>query len=162
MTDDERDETSGEEQIDDEGRNPTQQRMDEEGVEPAPVDASWTGDDESERDSVRSGQPERSDPSGQPEGSDPSGPPEGGMAEPATSQATSTQTSGQPQGTVPSGSPESVAAGPQANEPIFEPDVPLVAEVNREVGAGRSRKGVIAAVAGGFAVLGAALLRRRR
>jgi hypothetical protein len=153
MTDDERDETSGEEQIDDEGRNPTQQRMDEEGVEPAPVDASWTGDDESSRSAGRSRQPE---------GSDPSGPPEGGMAEPATSQASSMPASGQPQGTAPSGSPESVEAGPQANEPIFEPDVPLVAEVNREAGGGKSRKGVVAAVAGGFAVLGAVLLRRRR
>ena len=32
---------SGEERIDDEGRNPTQQRIDEEGAEQAPVDAPW-------------------------------------------------------------------------------------------------------------------------
>lgn len=120
---DERDETSGEEQIDEEGRNPTQQRMDDEGVEPAPVDASWTGADDATN----------SAPSTQVEGSDPS---------------TSVESPG--------------AAGPQANRPIFEPDVPLVAEVNREASPGKSRKGVIAAVAGGFAVLGAVVLRRRR
>ena len=34
-------ETNGEELIDDEGRNPTQQRIDEEGSEPVPVDESW-------------------------------------------------------------------------------------------------------------------------
>ena len=33
--------------IDDEGRNLTQQRMDEDGVEDAPVDADWTDADES-------------------------------------------------------------------------------------------------------------------
>jgi hypothetical protein len=103
---------SGEEQIDEEGRNPTQQRMDEEGVEPAPVDADWT--------------------SAGPEGSDPSAPVE--------SSATPT---------------------PAATEPIFEPDVPLVAEVNREA-PGKSRKGVVAAVAGAIGVLGAIVLRRRR
>jgi hypothetical protein len=35
---------SGEEDIDEEGRNPTQQRMDEEGVEDVPVDADWSGE----------------------------------------------------------------------------------------------------------------------
>jgi MYXO-CTERM domain-containing protein len=104
---------SGEEQIDEQGRNPTQQRMDEEGVEAAPVDADWTGS-----------------PSGGPEGSDPAGPAES-------------------------------AATPAKNEPIFEPDVPLVAEVNRETPP-KSRKGIVAAVAGAFAVLGAVVLRRRR
>lgn len=91
---------SGEAEIDEQGRNSTQQRMDEEGVEPSPVDADWT-----------------------------SGDAEGGA--------------------------------PAENEPIFEPDVPLVAEVNREAPA-KSRKGLFAAVAGGFALLGAVLLRRRR
>ena len=33
--------SSGEEQIDESGRNPTQQRMEEEGTEPRPADASW-------------------------------------------------------------------------------------------------------------------------
>jgi hypothetical protein len=38
---------SGEELIDEEGRNPTQQRIDEEGAEETPVDAEWgTGDDD--------------------------------------------------------------------------------------------------------------------
>jgi hypothetical protein len=32
---------SGEERIDEEGRNPTQRRIDEEGAEQAPVDAPW-------------------------------------------------------------------------------------------------------------------------
>jgi hypothetical protein len=32
---------SGEEQIDEEGRNPTQQRIDEEGEEERPGDAGW-------------------------------------------------------------------------------------------------------------------------
>jgi hypothetical protein len=32
---------SGEEQIDEEGRNPTQKRIDEEGAEDRPVDAAW-------------------------------------------------------------------------------------------------------------------------
>jgi len=32
---------NGEEQIDETGRNPTQQRMDEEGTEPVPVDEEW-------------------------------------------------------------------------------------------------------------------------
>jgi len=36
---------SGEERIDDEGRNPTQQRIDEEGAEDAPVDAPWGTED---------------------------------------------------------------------------------------------------------------------
>ena len=34
-------EPNGEEAIDESGRNPTQQRMDEEGVEDVPVDADW-------------------------------------------------------------------------------------------------------------------------
>src|SRR3954447_23708122 len=38
-------ETDGYDRIDESGRNPTQQRMDEEGVENVPVDAEWgTGD----------------------------------------------------------------------------------------------------------------------
>ena len=32
---------NGEELIDETGRNPTQQRMDEEGTEPVPVDEEW-------------------------------------------------------------------------------------------------------------------------
>jgi hypothetical protein len=40
MSDTER-ESNGEEAIDETGRNPTQQRMDEEGVENVPVDADW-------------------------------------------------------------------------------------------------------------------------
>ena len=32
---------SGEERIDDQGRNPTQRRMDEEGAEERPVDVDW-------------------------------------------------------------------------------------------------------------------------
>jgi hypothetical protein len=32
---------SGEGEIDEEGRNPTQQRLDEEGAEDVPVDAPW-------------------------------------------------------------------------------------------------------------------------
>jgi hypothetical protein len=34
-------ETDGDDLIDESGRNPTQQRMDEEGVEDVPVDAEW-------------------------------------------------------------------------------------------------------------------------
>jgi hypothetical protein len=34
--------------VDDEGRNPTQQRIDEEGAEDVPVDADWIEDDEEE------------------------------------------------------------------------------------------------------------------
>ena len=34
--------------IDESGRNPTQQRMDEEGVEDVPVDAEWTSGAERE------------------------------------------------------------------------------------------------------------------
>jgi hypothetical protein len=109
---------SGEERVDAEGRNPTQQRMDDEGVEPVPVDASWTGEEEGEGAPVAAAGP-----------------------------------------AVPAESFETSMAGP--NEPIFEPDVPLVAEVNREAES-RSRKGVIAALAGGLAVVGAALLRWRR
>jgi hypothetical protein len=114
---------SGQAEIDEEGRNPTQQRMDDEGVEPAPVDASWEGENET-------------------------GP--------------ATALSAQAEGSVPSGPADSPgAASGSANEPIFEPDVPLVAEVNREA-TPKSRKGLVAAVAGGFALVGAALLRRRR
>jgi hypothetical protein len=36
---------SGEEDIDEEGRNPTQQRIDEEGAEEAPADVSWKEDE---------------------------------------------------------------------------------------------------------------------
>ena len=36
---------SGEERIDEEGRNPTQRRIDEEGAEEAPVDAPWETED---------------------------------------------------------------------------------------------------------------------
>jgi hypothetical protein len=32
---------NGDEAIDESGRNPTQQRMDEEGTEPVPVDEEW-------------------------------------------------------------------------------------------------------------------------
>jgi hypothetical protein len=34
---------NGEAEIDESGRNPTQQRMDEEGTEDVPVDAEWEG-----------------------------------------------------------------------------------------------------------------------
>ena len=34
-------EENGEDDIDDAGRNPTQQRMDDEGTEPLPVDEEW-------------------------------------------------------------------------------------------------------------------------
>ena len=37
---------NGEDLIDEQGRNPTQQRIDEEGAEPVPVDAEWTTDDD--------------------------------------------------------------------------------------------------------------------
>jgi hypothetical protein len=37
---------SGEEEIDEQGRNPTQQRLDEEGTTGKPVDAGWTADDD--------------------------------------------------------------------------------------------------------------------
>ena len=36
---------SGEERIDEEGRNPTQRRLDEKGAEEAPVDAQWETED---------------------------------------------------------------------------------------------------------------------
>ena len=36
---------SGEERVDDTGRNPTQRRIDEEGAEEAPVDAPWGTED---------------------------------------------------------------------------------------------------------------------
>jgi hypothetical protein len=32
--------------IDEQGRNPTQQRLDEEGLEDVPVDAEWTDDED--------------------------------------------------------------------------------------------------------------------
>ena len=32
---------NGEEQIDEQGRNPTQQRIDQEGASPEPVDEEW-------------------------------------------------------------------------------------------------------------------------
>jgi hypothetical protein len=35
-------ETNGEDELDESGRNPTQQRMDDEGVEDVPVDAQWS------------------------------------------------------------------------------------------------------------------------
>lgn len=35
------DDDNREDTIDEAGRNPTQRRIDEEGVEPAPVDAAW-------------------------------------------------------------------------------------------------------------------------
>jgi hypothetical protein len=44
MTDSEQ--GTGEETIDDEGRNPTQQRLDREGVSDAPVDVPWSEEDE--------------------------------------------------------------------------------------------------------------------
>ena len=37
-------------EIDDDGRNLTQQRMDEDGLEDVPVDADWTGADDPERE----------------------------------------------------------------------------------------------------------------
>jgi hypothetical protein len=37
---------SGEEQIDESGRNPTQQEIDERGASDAPVDVEWDGGDE--------------------------------------------------------------------------------------------------------------------
>jgi hypothetical protein len=37
---------SGEEAIDETGRNPTQQRLEEEGAEPKPVDIEWEESDE--------------------------------------------------------------------------------------------------------------------
>ena len=151
---------SGEEQIDEEGRNPTQQRMDEEGVEPAPVDASWTGEPEA----AASTDAEVPGTSGPAEGSDPSRPVESAdQGAPVAAAGPgvpggSFETSAKAEGSDPSASAEA-PAGP--NEPIFEPDVPLAAEVNREAGGG-PRKGVIAGVAGAFALLGAVLLRRRR
>ena len=40
-------EDSGEELIDEEGRNPTQQRIDDEGADDTPVDVEWgTGEDD--------------------------------------------------------------------------------------------------------------------
>jgi hypothetical protein len=36
---------NGEDAIDESGRNPTQQRIDEEGASEAPVDADWVSDD---------------------------------------------------------------------------------------------------------------------
>ena len=37
-------------EVDEQGRNPTQRRMDEEGVEDAPADASWTGEAEGQEE----------------------------------------------------------------------------------------------------------------
>jgi hypothetical protein len=89
--------------IDAEGRNPTQQRMDEEGVEEAPVDAPWQGEGE--------------------------------------------------------GGPEA----PQADaEPTFEPDVPLVAEVNRETGEASDRRRRLGVLGAAGALLAGVALRRRR
>jgi MYXO-CTERM domain-containing protein len=79
-------------------------------------------------------------------------------AGPAVPGGSFAETSTQVEGSDPSTSVEAPAG---SNEPIFEPDVPLAAEVNREAGGG-PRKGVIAGVAGAFALLGAVLLRRRR
>jgi hypothetical protein len=97
------DEAEGEPEweIDAEGRNPTQQRMDEEGVEEAPVDAPWEGE----------GEPE--------------------------------------------------AAEGDA-EPTFEPDVPLVAEVNREQGEASDRRRRLGVIGAAGALLAAVALRRRR
>jgi hypothetical protein len=39
---------NGEDAIDETGRNPTQQRIDEEGASEAPVDADWVSDDRQE------------------------------------------------------------------------------------------------------------------
>ncbi len=39
---------SGEEQIDEAGRNATQQRVDAEGAEPRPTDAPWGGEESEE------------------------------------------------------------------------------------------------------------------
>jgi hypothetical protein len=90
-------------QIDAEGRNPTQQRMDEEGVEEAPVDAPW--EDESGLGAAEAG------------------------AEP---------------------------------EPTFEPDVPLVAEVNRETGEASDRRRRLGVLGAAGALLAAVAFRRRR
>jgi hypothetical protein len=99
----EEDEAEGEPdwEIDAEGRNLTQQRMDEQGVEEAPVDASWED--------------------------------EGG------------------------------AVAPDADaEPTFEPDVPLVAEVNRETGEASDRRRRLGVLGAAGALLAAVAFRRRR
>ena len=109
---------SGEEQIDAQGRNPTQQRMDEEGVEPAPVDAAWGGEDEGD------------------------GPPVAAA------------------GPAAAGGSFATGAAPVADEPVFEPDVALVGEVNREASRRTWRR--VALVGGALALLAAVRLRRRR
>ena len=43
-----RDDETFDSEIDDEGRNLTQQRIDDDGADPVPVDADWTGDEPSE------------------------------------------------------------------------------------------------------------------
>jgi hypothetical protein len=108
------DEAEGETEweIDAEGRNPTQQLMDEEGVEEVPVDAAWEG------------------------GNGPDEAAEGG-----------------------NGSDE---AAEDDAEPTFEPDVPLVAEVNREAGEASDRKRRLGALGAAGALLAAVVLRRRR
>jgi hypothetical protein len=45
---------SGEEQIDESGRNPTQRRLDEEGREGKPADARWPDEEEEESERERS------------------------------------------------------------------------------------------------------------
>jgi hypothetical protein len=148
---DEAEAESREEQIDEQGRNPTQQRMDEEGVEAAPVDTSWSGEAETSSTEVAG-----ADPSGPVDGADQGAPvAAAGPAVPGGSFETSAHAAASEPAT-------SLDAPAGTNEPIFEPDVPLEAEVNREAAAGGSRKGVIAGVAGVFALLGAVLLRRRR
>src|ERR687892_58382 len=98
------DEAEGETEweIDAEGLNPTQQLMDEEGVEEVPVDAAWEGGN---------------------------GPDE---------------------------------AAEDDAEPTFEPDVPLVAEVNREAGEASDRKRRLGALGAAGALLATVVLRRRR
>lgn len=135
--DDERDgeAESGEDQIDERGRNPTQQRMDEEGLEDAPVDASWTGEGESSDQ----GAPVAA-----------AGPAVAGGGFETSSQVGG---SGGP-------APADVVAG--ANEPTFEPDVPLVAEVNRGAGEASDRKKKLGVLGAAAALLTGVVLRRRR
>jgi hypothetical protein len=90
-------------EIDAEGRNPTQQRMDGEGVEEAPVDAPWEGE----------AGPEAPQPDAEP-------------------------------------------------EPTFEPDVPLVAEVNRETSEASDRRRRLGVLGAAGALLAGIALRRRR
>ena len=44
---------SGEEAIDDSGRNPTQQQIDAEGASDEPVDVDWVEDDDAEEDEAQ-------------------------------------------------------------------------------------------------------------